>query len=99
MPIFAVSLRLPDSFSGDFLNLIPQHRAFINGLLAEHIIASYAIGADRGRGWVFINAEDEETARSIVAQFLLYPYLQVASVDKLFIFDTAASQFPQISLN
>jgi len=99
MPIFAVSLRLPDSFTEDFLNLIPRHRKFINNLLSEHIIESYAIGADRGRGWVFINAEDEEAVRSIVEQFPLYPYLQVASIDKLFIFDSAAHQFPQISLN
>lgn len=99
MPVFAVSLRLPDSFSEDFLNLIPQHRAFINNLLSEHIIESYAIGADRGRGWVFINAEDETAVRGIVEQFPLYPYLQVASIDRLFIFDSAGSQFPQISLN
>ncbi|MDJ0367063.1 hypothetical protein QMK33_18085 [Hymenobacter sp. H14-R3] len=99
MPVFAISLRLPDSFSEDFLNLIPQHRSFINNLLSERIIESYAIGADRSRGWVFMNAEDEEAVRSIVAQFPLYPYLQVASIDRLFIFDRATSQFPQISLN
>lgn len=99
MPVFAVSLQLPDSFTEDFLALIPQHREFINRLLAEHIIDSYAISVDRGRGWVFINGADEAAIRDIVAQFPLYHYLQVTAIDELFIFDSAASRFPHISLN
>jgi len=38
MPSFAVSLRLPDSFTEEFLATIPQHRAVINQLLSEHVI-------------------------------------------------------------
>jgi len=99
MPFFAVSLRLPDSFSEDFLATIPQHRSFINQLLAEHVIEYYAISASRGRGWVVIKGESEETVRDIVAQFPLYPYLHITDIDELFIFDSAASRFPHISLN
>jgi len=99
MPAFAVSLRLPDSFSEDFLAIIPQHRLIINQLLSEHIIETYAISANRGRGWVVINGDDEEAVRAIVAQFPLFPYLEVMAVDELFIFDSAASRFPHISLN
>lgn len=99
MPFFAVSLRLPEAFTEEFLAIIPQHRALINQLLSEHIIETYAISASRGRGWVIINAEDEEAVRAIVAQFPLSPYLEVIAVDELFIFDNAASRFPHISLN
>jgi aspartate 1-decarboxylase len=99
MPSFAVSLRLPDSFTEDFLAIIPQHRAVINQLLSEHIIETYAISANRGRGWVIVNGEDEEAVRAIVAQFPLYSYLEVMAIDELFIFDSAASRFPHISLN
>jgi hypothetical protein len=99
MPSFAVSIRLPDSFTEEFLAIIPQHRMVINQLLAEHIIEAYAISADRGRGWVVINGEDEDAVRAVVAQFPLHPYLEVLEIDELFIFDSAASRFPQISLN
>jgi len=99
MPSFVVSIRLPDSFTEDFLAIIPQHRAVINQLLAEHIIEAYAISADRGRGWVVINEADEDAVRAVVAQFPLLPYLEVMEIDELFIFDSAASRFPHISLN
>ena len=99
MPSFSVSLRLPDSFTEEFLATIPQHRIVINQLLSEHVIETYAISANRGRGWVIINGEDEEAVRAIVAQFPLYPYLEVMAIDELFIFDSAASRFPHISLN
>ncbi len=99
MPVFAVSLQLPGSFTEDFLALIPQHREFINRLLSEHIIESYAISNDRAQGWVFINGTDEAAIRDIVEQFPLYHYLQVTAIDELFIFDSVSSRFPHISLN
>ena len=99
MPFFTVLLSLPSSFSEDFLATIPQHRVFINQLLAEHVIETYAISASRGRGWVVMKGENEEAVRDIIAQFPLYPYLRIADVDELFIFDSAASRFPHISLN
>jgi len=99
MPTFVVSLRLPESFDEDFIALIPTHRQFINKLLAEHVIESYAISADRSRGWVTINGDDAASVRAIVAQFPLYEYLRQIEVDELFIFDSAAARFPRISLN
>lgn len=99
MPAFAVSFRLPQSFTEDFMAIIPQHRTFINQLLAEHVIEAYAISASRSRGWAIITGEDEEAVSAIVAQFPLYSYLRSIEVDELFIFDSAASRFPHISLN
>jgi hypothetical protein len=99
MPAFAVSFRLPQSFSEDFMATIPQHRMFINQLLAEHVIETYAISASRSRGWAIIAGDDETAVRTIVEQFPLYAYLRSVEVDELFIFDSAASRFPHISLN
>jgi hypothetical protein len=99
MPTFVVTLRLPESFDEDFIALIPKHRDFINRLLADHIIEAYAISADRSRGWVTMNGENEAAVRALVKQFPLYRYLQHIEVDELFIFDSAAARFPHISLN
>ncbi|QJX48845.1 hypothetical protein HMJ29_18790 [Hymenobacter taeanensis] len=99
MAKFVVSFRLPDAFEEDFISLIPRHRAYINRLLEENVIEAYAISADRSRGWVTMNGQHDAAVRSIVEQFPLYRYLREVEIDELFIFDSAASRFPRISLN
>ena len=99
MPTFVVSLRLPDVFDEDFMALIPRHRAVINRLLSEKVIETYAISADRSRGWVTINGDDEAAVQEVLEQFPLYHYLHGVEIDELFIFDSTASRFPLISLN
>lgn len=99
MPVFVVTLTLPEAFDEEVMAVIPRHRAFVNKLLAEHVIESYAISADRSRGWVTMHGDDEAAVRAVVAQFPLYSYLRGVEVDELFIWDSAASRFPHISLN
>ena len=99
MPTFVVSLRLPDAFDEEFISLIPRHRAFINQLLADKTVEAYAISSDRSRGWVTMHGDDANAVRAVVEQFPLYGYLHDVEIDELFIFDSAASRFPHISLN
>lgn len=99
MPTFVVSLRLPDSYDEDFIALIPRHRAFINQLLADKVVEVYAISSDRSRGWVTMNGDDAAAVQAVVEQFPLYQYLRGIEIDELFIFDSAATRFPHISLN
>ncbi|OWP62596.1 hypothetical protein CDA63_13215 [Hymenobacter amundsenii] len=99
MAQFIVTLRLPASFSREFMVLIPRHRAFINQLLEQNVIESYAISADRTRGWVTMNGVDAAAIRAVVEQFPLYRFLQGIEIDELFIFDSKTTRFPAISLN
>ncbi|WP_426058966.1 hypothetical protein [Hymenobacter sp. B1770] len=99
MPTFVVSLRLPDDFDEEFIALIPSHRDFINRMLNEKIVEVYAISGDRSRGWVTINGDDVAAVQAVVEQFPLYRYFQGVEIDELFIFDSTASRFPNISLN
>ena len=99
MPTFVVSLRLPEAFDADFIALIPRHRAFINQLLADKIVEAYAISADRSRGWVTMHGDNAAAVKAMVEQFPLYDHLHGVEIDELFIFDSAASRFPHISLN
>jgi hypothetical protein len=99
MPTFVVSLRLPEAFDEDFIALIPRHRAFINRLLSEKVVEAYAISADRSRGWVTMNGDDAAAVQAVVEQFPLYQYLRGVEIDELFIFDSAASRFPHLSVN
>ncbi|GAB2868892.1 YciI family protein [Hymenobacter ruber] len=99
MPTFVVTLRLPDAFNEEFIAIIPRHRDFINRLLNEKIVESYAISSDRSRGWVTMNGEDTAAVQALVEQFPLYRFLRGVEIDELFIFDSTASRFPHINLN
>ena len=99
MARFVVTLRLPEVLEADFMALIPRHRAFISRLMEENIIESYAISADRTRGWVTMNGTDADAIWAVVAQFPLYHFLRGVEIDELFIFDSKANRFPAISLN
>lgn len=99
MGLYVVTLRLPDSFDEEFVALIPRHRAFINNLIEENIIVSYAISADRSRGWVTMQGASAEAVRGVVEQFPLYPFFRSIEIDELFVFDSAATRLPKISLN
>ncbi|MGI4886534.1 MAG: hypothetical protein ACRYFR_16390 [Janthinobacterium lividum] len=99
MPTFVVTILLPENYEDDFLALIPRHRSVINRLLSEKVIETYAISADRRRGWVTINGNDAATVRAVVEQFPLYRYFHGIEIDELFIFDSVATRFPIISLN
>ena len=92
-------MRLPEAFDEEFIALIPRHRAFINQLLSEKVVEVYAISSDRSRGWVTINGDNAAAVQAVVEQFPLYRYLRGVEIDELFIFDSAASRFPHISLN
>ncbi|AWM32579.1 hypothetical protein [Hymenobacter nivis] len=99
MPTFVITISLPDTYEDDFLALIPRHCSVINRLLSEKVIETYAISADRCRGWITVNGDDAGAVRSIVEQFPLYRYFHGIEIDKLFILDSVATRFPVISLN
>ena len=99
MAKFVVTLHLPVVFSEDFVALIPRHRAFINQLTEDCVVETYAISADRTQGWVTINGQNVETVRGVVQKFPLYPFFTQVEISELFLFDSAYSRFPRISLN
>ena len=99
MAKFVVTLHLPVVFSEDFIALIPRHRAFINQLIEDCVVETYAVSADRTQGWVIMNGQSAETIRGVVQKFPLYQFFTQVEISELFIFDSAHSRFPRISLN
>lgn len=99
MPKFVVSLRLPALFNQEFIALIPSHWALIQQLIEDHVIETYAISADRTRGWITVNADDAAAVQAVVERFPLYSFITEVEIDELFIFDSAKSRFPRLSLN
>jgi hypothetical protein len=99
MAKFVVTIQLPDFFDEDFVALIPRHRAFINQLLEDNIVETYAISADRTRGWVTMNGKDAQEVRGVVTRFPLFRFFTAVEVNELFIYDSNAFRFPRLSLN
>lgn len=99
MAKFVVSLQLPPLFTQEFMALIPPHWAFIQQLIEDNVIETYAISADRTRGWVTMNGDDAAAVQAVVEQFPLYEFLTQVDIDELFIFDSAKTRFPRLSLN
>ncbi|MFC7669106.1 hypothetical protein ACFQT0_18425 [Hymenobacter humi] len=99
MPTFVVTMRLPDTYDEEFIALIPSHRDFINQLLNEKVVEVYAISSDRSRGWVTMNGDNAAAVQAVVEQFPSTTTYMAWKLMSLFIFDSAASRFPHISLN
>lgn len=45
--VFLVNLKLPESFTKELYNLIPEQRAVVNQLLDSRIVLSYSLDMDR----------------------------------------------------
>lgn len=99
MAKFVVTLELPSFFDEDFVALIPRHWAFITQLIDQNVIETYAISADRTRGWVTMNGDDADEIRKVVGRFPLFRFFTGVEVSELFIYDSRAFRFPKLSPN
>lgn len=99
MAKFVVTIELPAYFDEDFVALIPRHWAFITQLIDQSVIETYAISADRTRGWVTMNGNDAHEIREVVGRFPLFRFFTGVEVNELFIYDSRAFRFPKLSPN
>ncbi|MSQ78784.1 MAG: hypothetical protein EXR21_03790 [Flavobacteriaceae bacterium] len=79
-----VSIRLPENFSPDFVELIPRQRAMVNELVDKGIIASYSLSIDRGRLWVVIQSSSEASVLDILSSFPLIAYMRFEIIPLMF---------------
>lgn len=99
MPKFVVTLTLPAYYTDEFTSLIPTHWSFISKLLDERVIETYAISADRSRGWVTMNGATNTNVRDLVEQMPLYRFFTRVEIDELYVYDSVASRFPRLYPN
>ena len=72
---YMVTFELPDPMPMEFIRLIPEQRNMINYLLAEGIVKSYALSADRSTLWMIILEDSEFDVLDRVTQMPLSDYL------------------------
>jgi hypothetical protein len=86
------------TIEGDFMSHIPAHRAYINSLILKGVIDQYAISAERGQGWITMNAKNKSDIIKYLQKTPLFPYFKL-EIDDLMVFDGKAMRFPRLVLN
>ena len=82
----------------DFLELVPEHRNYVNHLINEGLIDHYAVSMETLRSWVTINAEDKDEVIRILRRSPLYKYWTY-EIDELFVLDGQSYRLPELHLN
>ncbi|MCB0596417.1 MAG: hypothetical protein H6557_22245 [Lewinellaceae bacterium] len=92
-----VEFDLPETFTEEFLALIPRQRYVINTMLAQGAIKSYSLAIDRSRLWAVMLAESEFEVLENIAQMPISNHI-TPYVSEL-MFHNAADSVMQFSLN
>lgn len=98
MAEFLLNSELLEARSADFMQLIPMHRAYIDDMIMEGKITSYAVSMDRTRLWAVIVAETEADAINIISRFPIIDHMEFEIFELLF-HNAAHDLVSHISLN
>lgn len=82
----------------EFWKLIPEHREMVNDFLLREVIETYGVNMERTKGWITMNAKDEEEVTSIIESFPISDYYTY-DIDQLFIFENALGLMPKMVFN
>jgi hypothetical protein len=86
------------TIEGDFMSHVPAHRAYINSLILKGVIDQYAISAERGQGWITMNARNKSEIVKYLQKSPLFQFFKL-EIDDLMVFDGKAMRFPRLVLN
>jgi hypothetical protein len=82
----------------EFMSLVPAHRTYINHLINENIIDSYAVSMESQQCWIILNAKDKEDIEKILSKSPLFKYWTY-EFDELFVYDGQNYRLPKMELN
>ncbi len=81
-----------------FMQLVPAHRIYINGLIDKGILEYYAVSMETLRCWMIINATDKTQVKQLLKKSTLHKYWTI-EIDELFVYDSYAYRLPALQLN
>ena len=94
---FMVEFELPETLGEDFLERIPEQRMFVDKLMTQGVIRSYALSIDRSVLWVILEAASEFEVMEIIAAMPLGGFMQPYISELMFYNSTEV--YHQYSLN
>jgi muconolactone delta-isomerase len=95
---YCVDFDLPLELTEEFILLVPQQREQIDELMANGIILSYALAADRSKVWATVNAESVEEVQEILHSMPLIHFME-PTIYELEFYNATGNGLPAISLN
>ena len=94
---FMVEFELPETPGDEFMERIPDQRIFVDKLMTQGVIRSYALSIDRSVLWVIMEAASEFEVMEIIAAMPLSDFMQPYISELLFYNSTEV--YHQFSLN
>jgi muconolactone delta-isomerase len=95
---FIAEILLFNAGTAEFMQLIPPQRMLVNELMAEGILTSYAVAADRSKLWCILEVETETEAFDVLGRFPIAPFMAI-ELHPLMFYNMNATLMGSISLN
>ena len=84
--------------SDQFMELLPEHRDYVNHLISEGIIDHYAVSMETRRAWITMNAETKKEVIRLLIKSPLYRFW-TNEVDEIYVLDGQHYRLPVMQLN
>ena len=86
-----ITFRLPADWPAALLEVIPEQRAQVHKLLAEGVIQSYSVSADRQTVWMVVVVDDQDgSVDELLADFPIMRFARVRWQPLLFTSDSSS---------
>lgn len=82
----------------EFGSLLPEHRKYINKLITDGAVDSYAVSMESHTIWITMNAVSKRDAEKKIKASALISYFTY-SIEELFVYDGKLFRFPTVQLN
>jgi hypothetical protein len=83
---------------GQFMELVPPHRTYINYLINKEVIDQYAVSMETQRIWITLNAKGRVEIERILEKSPLFKYWMF-EIDELFVLDGQHYRLPAVQPN
>ena len=82
----------------NFMLFVPPHRTYINYLINQSVIDSYAVSMETQTCWITLNAENKTAVDNYLGKTPLYKYWTY-EIEELFVYDSQQYRLPALQLN
>lgn len=96
MKKFQVTIKF--EMSDEFMELVPQHRTYINMLINKDVIDQYAVSMETQRVWITMNAKTKAEIEKMLKKSPLFKFWTF-EIDELFVLDGQHYRLPAVQPN
>lgn len=80
------------------MDLVPEHRNYINLFINNTTIDHYAVSMETQRSWITLNAESKKEVEKILKKSPLFKFWTF-EIDELFVLDGQHYRLPEVNPN